>query len=162
MRSTLFARLLVAVAAVIGATAVSQPMRHVVDHTGLYTGILLKILDCEPPIHHYQLQRFNVVQGVNELVVESPLDNVWTANGPITCTFTGDYVQVGYYGRSQGTFVCSDGLHGSHTFTRITVQTVGWTRDWSALLSATDSSGCTTTGHFLGTSGPELTETDEP
>jgi hypothetical protein len=63
--------------------------------------------------------------------------------GLTVCTFVGDYAQLGHFGRSRGTFTCDDGSHGEHMFRKVTVRRLGWMRLWSALLTASYSSGCT-------------------
>jgi hypothetical protein len=88
----------------------------------------------------------SVTQDANQLVVRSPMPSVTNVYGqPTSCTFTGDYAQSGHFGRSQGTFACSDGSHGTHVFTEMTVRKLGWAQLWSTLLTASYSSGCTIT-----------------
>jgi hypothetical protein len=78
-----------------------------------------------------------------------------TAKIPITspptdCTFTGDYAQFGHFGKSQGTFACTDGTRGTHTFDQMTVQRVGLFLVGTAQLSGSDTAGHTFTVTMTG------------
>ena len=72
---------------------------------------------------------FTITRGPNRLVVQSPLISyVDTNRGLTACTVTGDYVQYGHFGKSQGTFGCADGSRGTHTFSEMATHRVGWAK----------------------------------
>ena len=138
----------------VSKTIYRQTLRYD-DFAGLYNGSFYFTRGCGPLVFQGSSTPILVTQGTNRLVVKASFDPRSSPNGIYNyCTFTGDYVQFGHFGRSQGTFDCEDGSHGTHNFTEMTVQTVGWTRLWSALLAGVDDSGCAIGGHLFGTSGP--------
>jgi len=138
----------------VAKTIHRQTLRHD-DYAGSLTGAVYFTRGCGPLVFEFAHTPIFVTHDADRLVVKAAFDPGWNASGIYNyCTFTGGYAQFGHFGRSEGTFACEDGSHGTHRFTDMTVQTVGWTRLWSALLNATDSSGCTTSGHLFGTSGP--------
>jgi hypothetical protein len=141
----------------VSKTIYRQTLRYD-DFAGSFSGSFYFTRGCGPLVFQGSSTPILVTHGTNQLVVKA---SVGAPSSPSSidnyCTFTGDYVQFGHFGRSQGTFDCEDGSHGTHNFTEMTVQTVGWTKLWSALLAATDDSGCAISGHLFGTSGPTPT-----
>jgi len=84
----------------------------------------------------YTVAEARVTQGTNSLVVETDMPG---AGSIVTCTWTGNYSQSGHLGRSQGTFACSDGTRGAHTFYEMAVQQ----HAISGRMVFNDATGCT-------------------
>jgi len=83
---------------------------------------------------------FTVTQGNNALsVVTSEADGN-------SCTYPGDYKQLGQFGQSVGTFTCTNGIKGGNLFFEMNVTPT----DFRGRISGSDNLGCTLTGSFAG------------
>jgi hypothetical protein len=108
------------------------------DFRGTY-GLWMKITTSgcgATSVTGYTISAAVVTQGNNSLVVVTDTPGV---DSVITCTFTGTYVQSGHFGQSAGTFVCSNGAHGTHAFYEMAVQQ----HAISGRMTFTDETGCT-------------------
>jgi len=134
----------------VNKTITRQTLRYE-NFAGNYSGVA-KMGFCTASVNLSSIIFYpylTVTQGANELVVKTKM-YVFQNGGTPDCTLTGDYAQFGQYGRSQGTFTCTDGSHGTHTFSEMTVQRVGAHTIASTELNARESSGCTFRGTITG------------
>jgi hypothetical protein len=137
---------------VVAKTVYRQTLRND-DYSGAHMGVVTRT-DCgSPACSASSMVMFNITQGPNRLVVEMPIHSQ-IGGGLTPCTFTGNYAQFGHFAKSQGTFSCTDGSTGTHTFEEMTVQKVG--KDYpyhylaTARMTLRYSNGCVSTGYFFG------------
>jgi hypothetical protein len=115
------------------------------DFRGTY-GIWIKLdsSGCALPVGTgYMIAEARVSQTANGLIVTTVAASPDTV---VTCTWTGNYTQAGHFAQSQGTFSCSSGISGTHTFYEMAVQQ----HAVSGRMAFSDGAGCTATGALGG------------
>jgi hypothetical protein len=137
---------------VVVKTIYRQTLRNE-DFSGSHMGVVTRT-DCNSPTcSASSMVMFSITQQPNQLVVEMPIHSQ-LGGGLTTCTFVGDYAQIGNFARSQGAFACTDGSNGMHTFEEMTVQKIGHEYPYHYLATARMtlrySNGCVSKGYFFG------------
>ncbi len=83
---------------------------------------------------------FTVTQGANALTV------VTSEPDGNSCSYPGNYNQVGQFGQSVGQFTCTNGIKGGNLFFEMNVTPT----DFRGRISGSDNLGCTLNGSFAG------------
>ena len=115
------------------------------DYRGTYLGaVSWNATGCSnPALNGYSIAaiEFTMSQAANFLQVQAVANS---GGGNVACTYTWNYSQSGQFGRTSGTYFCSSGESGTHTFFEMNVNF----SDVRGRIQGTNNFGCSFTGHF--------------
>jgi len=114
------------------------------DYSGTYLGAYkIAASGCSHPSDNgtfFTVAEFTITQSANGLALLATDEN------DDSCTFTGDYQQIGQFGQSRGTLSCTTGITGTHRLFEMNVTPT----DFRGRIAGSDNLGCTLTGSLSG------------